>query len=173
MIVRMPDGTAARIVYFGDVPPRVVIAPAPIFAGSPLFDSSVGITSSFVDLQRMAAMMEREVDLIMRQATAAQEAALRSLAADSAAARSTSSPLSRSGLCVRTFEVTDDGTGVAHVVSRSTRDCGLARPGGTPATTTIPKRIAPAHQTRPRLIEVKADDNRPLLAMAQPADAER
>lgn len=63
MNVVMPDGSVARIRYVGDVAPRVVVAPAALpaaFAGG----------DPFAMFDRVAAQMDRQMDAMLRQASA-------------------------------------------------------------------------------------------------------
>ena len=69
MTVQLPGGSIAAIRYTGDVPPQVVLSPAPAEFGAPMPSSAFfGPGSPFAMLDRMSAAMDREAASLMRQA---------------------------------------------------------------------------------------------------------
>jgi hypothetical protein len=176
MNVRMPDGSVTQIEYFGDVPPRVVLAPVPVAIGTPPFDAPIGFGSSFAAMQRIAAMMDRQAEMMMRQAAAMQEATMRASAPvlpSSAHAYAISSSTGGGNVCMRSVQITYRGDAAPQVVSRTAGNCGPEADSNAPASVSTPAPVAPAPQSRPRTIEVRANTDRPLLAMAQPLSTER
>jgi hypothetical protein len=134
MNVAMPDGSVARIEYKGDVAPTVVVAPAhratmPVALLDP-FDSS-----PFAMFDRIAAQMDAQADMMMRQVAALQAqpvapggkidlAALGDLPAGTVRYSFVSSSTGDGGTCSRSVQVTSLGSGQApKVVSNSTGDC--------------------------------------------------
>jgi hypothetical protein len=75
MRVALPDGSEARISYQGDVAPRIRIAggPSTPVAVAPLagFDMA-----PFADMDRIAAMMDRQAELALQRVALMQHAAL-------------------------------------------------------------------------------------------------
>ena len=69
MTVEVPGGGVAEIRYSGDVPPQVVLSPAPVGLGSLApFGSFFGPASPFAELERISAAMDREAASLMRRA---------------------------------------------------------------------------------------------------------
>lgn len=144
MTVRTPDGGVAHIEYSGNVPPTVTFGAAP---RSPA--AFFGAASPFAAFHRISAAMDREMDVLLRQADLLAapapgpmyEATLRNLPADSSQ-YSMVSTLSGNGVCMRSVEVTRRANGKPHIVSRSSGDCGKSAGAGLTA--------APASQAAPR-----------------------
>ncbi|UIJ44248.1 hypothetical protein LZK98_14360 [Sphingomonas cannabina] len=148
----LPDGSQQQIRYSGDVAPQVVVLPvhalpAPVawFGGDPF--------GSFSAFDRIAAAMDRQVDVMLRQAaelsaSAPEDAApMTRMAAGKLPAGSYSysfvSTSTGSGTCSRSFEMTSYGPNQApKVVSHSSGDCG----GGVPAPR---QAVAPAETPKP------------------------
>ncbi|MFL5280811.1 MAG: hypothetical protein ACJ8AW_07375 [Rhodopila sp.] len=175
MSVRMPDGSVLQVAYFGDVQPRVVVTPAPVAAGTPPFDAPAGFGPSFTALQRMADMMDRQAELMMRQMSAQmaamQDAAMNStLSAAPPGGQSYSvSSSTGTGVCIRSVQITYNGSGAPHVVSHTGGNCGQAQGGEAPASVNGPLfHAAPTPSPQPHTIEVRANRDTPVLAMAQP-----
>ena len=61
MNVALPDGSAARIEYVGDVPPKVTVAPSPM-------GTQVMPFPTFEGFDRMAAEIQRQSQEMVRQA---------------------------------------------------------------------------------------------------------
>src|SRR5215469_17811493 len=66
MTVQLPGGSIAAIRYTGDVPPQVVLSPAPAEFGAPMPSSA--FFGPFAMLDRMSAAIDREAASLMRQA---------------------------------------------------------------------------------------------------------
>jgi len=63
LTVKTPDGGTAEIQYVGDVPPRISFKGAPEAVALPM-------DPAFVDLQRISAAMDREMDDVMSRMAA-------------------------------------------------------------------------------------------------------
>src|SRR6516225_6638787 len=63
MTVQLPGGGVAEIRYTGDLPPQVVLSPAPTALGA-----VCGPASPFATRDRISAAMDREAASLMRQA---------------------------------------------------------------------------------------------------------
>lgn len=161
MTVQLPGGGVAAIRYTGDVPPQVVLSPAPAELGSLMpISSFFGPGSPFTMLDRISAAMDREAASLMRQAemlanapafAANQpiEAALGNLPPGTQSYTMVST-WSGNGVCTQSVEITSPANGgQPRVVSHSSGNCGSApRSPGSNVTPTIP---APTHQ--PRILE--------------------
>ena len=121
LTVRLPDGGVERIVYTGNVAPRVEVAPAGaslpvVWAAQPGFDET-----AFAAMDRISAQMDQEMAAMFRQADALQARALSgpdglttaSTADLPAGAQSFSfvSTMSGAGVCSRSVEITSTGEG--------------------------------------------------------------
>ena len=136
LTVRLPGGGIERIVYTGDVAPRVEVAPTAavpiVWAGEPGFDDT-----AFAAVDRMSAQMDREMAAMFGQADAIQSSVLAgagpltfaSTGNLPAGAQSFSyvSTLSGAGVCSRSVEITSTGDGrQPRVVSHSSGNCGTS-----------------------------------------------
>ena len=134
LTVRLPGGGIERIVYTGDVAPRVEVAPAAaapvVWLGPPGFDDT-----AFAAMDQISAQMDREMAAMIRQADALDSGAVTgagplTFASDGglpAGARSFSfvSTTSGNGVCSRSVEITSAGDGrEPSVVRRSSGRCG-------------------------------------------------
>jgi hypothetical protein len=144
LTIALPDGAVEHIRYRGDVPPTVVMAPAPFTVAAPFF----GPDPAFAALQRMSAALDAQAAVMLQQAAELPrmtEAQFRTLPAG-ATGYSFVSTFSSNGACTRTTQVTYRGDGLApQTVSNVSGDCG-----GQPATRPVPARIrepAPAPRT--------------------------
>ena len=68
MKVDLPDGSVARIEYAGDVAPKISFAPASNFVPVGWFDPLPA--APFAMFDRIAADMDRQADMMMRQVSA-------------------------------------------------------------------------------------------------------
>ena len=137
MKVGLPVGTVARIEYEGDVAPKVTVTPAwsvaPITWLDPFEPGSLAL------FDRIAADMDRQSDLMMRQARALplpamaddgkiDLTALRSLPPGTVS-YSFVSKTNGGSTCSRSIQVTSLGSWQPlKVVSNSSGDCHAARP---------------------------------------------
>jgi hypothetical protein len=141
LTVRLPDGEVERIVYTGNVAPRVEVAPAGapvpvVWAPGPGFDDT-----AFAAMDGISAQMDREIAAMFQQADAMEARALAgsgdlrsvSTADMPAGARNFSyvSTVSGDGICSRSVEITSSGDGrTPRVVRHSSGNCGTsAAPG--------------------------------------------
>jgi hypothetical protein len=131
MTVPLPDGGTARILYAGDVPPKVSFSTGPIAAG-------FGPDDPFAALDRMSAEMDRAFGAMLRQAEAMTPALpgpdrtfhvdLRGLPAGASSYSMVSTSVG-DHVCVRSTEITSAGDGKApKVVTKTSGDCA-AQPG--------------------------------------------
>jgi len=75
MKVALPDGSEARITYQGDVAPKIKISGGPSTPVAYLPQAGFD-TSPFDEMDRVAAMMDRQADMAMQQIAAMQRQAL-------------------------------------------------------------------------------------------------
>jgi hypothetical protein len=137
LTVRLPDGGVERIIYTGNVAPRVEVAPS-VAAVPVVWPSLAGFDdTAFAAIDQMSARMDREMAAMLRQADAMEARALAgpnaltsvSTGDTPSGARSLSyiSTLSGGGVCSRSVEITSTGDGQApRVVKRSSGDCGAS-----------------------------------------------
>lgn len=141
MTVKTPDGGVATIEYSGDVAPRVTIGEAPMRTGA------FGAAAPFAAFDRISAAMNREMDVLLRQANmmALPFASVDPLfdatlnAAPAGHAQGWFARAGTSGFCMRSVEITQSGNARPHVVSHSAGNCAA---GGGPANAvsrTIPR----------------------------------
>lgn len=156
--IAMPDGSIAKIEYQGDVAPRVMVTPAetvavPIALFEP-FAVSAFDTEPFAALDRMAAQMDREMNAVIRQAAALQQAQPLSpdgkldMAAFGKMPAGTIhysfvSTSSGNGTCNRTVQMTYYGQGQQpKILQTSSGDC-KGMPDVTPAAASATAKIQP------------------------------
>ncbi len=169
MNVRMPDGSTAQIRYLGEVPPQIVVTPAPIEAVTPPF-GPVAVDPAFAAMQQISEMLDRQADMMLRQA-AAMPALLQNGGAQLPPGMhvySMSSTIGGNGVCMRSVQITYNGTAKPQMVSHSEGNCGPAQGSNVPTELNAPAPIAP-RLAQPRTYEVKAATPQEQVAMAQPA----
>ena len=149
MTVHIPGGGVAEIRYTGDLPPQVVLSPAPTALGA-----FFGPASPFATLDRISAAMDREAASLMRQAEMLANApgfapnhpiemALGNLPPGTES-YSVVSMWSGNGVCTQSVEITSPANGGRpRVVSHSSGSCGSA-PGSTGVIRT-PTMPTPTH----------------------------
>ena len=150
MTVQLPGGGVAEIRYTGDLPPQVVLSPAPTALGE-----FFGPASPFATLDRISAAMDREAASLMRQAEMLanasgfapnhpiEEMALGNLPPGTES-YSVVSMWSGNGVCTQSVEITSPANGGRpRVVSHSSGSCGSA-PGSTGVIRT-PTMPTPTH----------------------------
>jgi hypothetical protein len=132
MKVGLPDGTVARVEYEGDVAPKVTVAPVSSVAPITWLDPFE--PAAFAPFDRIAADMDRQSDLVMRQVRALplpamaddgkiDLTALRSLPPGTVS-YSFVSTTNGGSTCSRSVQVTSLGSGQPpKVVSNSSGDC--------------------------------------------------
>ena len=136
--VALPDGGTAHIEYYGDVAPRVTIAPARDVTFGGLF-----APGAFPDFDALFQQMDRAHEAMMRQVRDIQSTQLAPGGALNVAsygampARSNSvtvTSVTGNGVtCTRTTEVTSQGAGKAPKVASSlSGTCGPDRGGAKP-----------------------------------------
>ena len=175
MTVEIPGGGVAEIRYTGDVPPQVVVSPAPAASALTPLGAFFG-PSPFAELERISAMMDREAASLMRQAellarapalggNQAIEAGLRSLP-PGATSYTMVSTWSGNGVCSQSVEITSAANGgKPRVVSQSSGNCAPAAsavgPIGTPTV--------PAPTRRPEILETGVRGNAPYPGLVREA----
>ena len=177
MTVEVPGGGVAEIRYSGDVPPQVVVSPAPatLSAFAP-FGAFFGPASPFAELERISAAMDREAASLMRRAELLArapvlggsqpiEAGLRGLPPGTTSYTMVST-WSGNGICSQSIEITSPADGSKpRVVSHNSGNCGAA-PGsvGTVGTPTMP---VPTH--RPDILETGVHGTTPSPGLVREA----
>jgi hypothetical protein len=156
--VAMPDGSIAHIRYAGDVPPRIVVAPAAM----PV--AFVGEVSPFAMFDRVAAQMDAQMDAMLRQVSAlapaanaqVSEAALTRAPAGTVSYSFTSYSSGNGAACSQSVQVTSLGTGQAPKVERqSAGDCtAMTSRAAIPA-------VAPAARADPLVTPVSLEKAKP------------
>jgi hypothetical protein len=133
MNVPLPDGSAARIEYVGDIAPKVSVSPSPLSLGFPEIGS---IHRSMFDMQRqIEAMMRNMRDLAPASVFPAPGLNVAGYGDVPAGTSSVTIVTTSNGskTCTRRTEVTSEGPGKApKVVSSVSGDCGA--PGVAPHT---------------------------------------
>ena len=148
MTVALPGGGVERIAYTGNMAPQVIVAPAPLAMGWAA-PAAFWNDPSLAMLDRISAEMDRQMDVLFRQAEAMaaqppaggfSEAVGRDLPPGTQS-WSVTTISTGSGACMRTVETTMTGNGKARTVSHQSGDCGSARdarPAVRPETTAAP-----------------------------------
>jgi hypothetical protein len=130
MTVNLPDGAVAHVRYSGDVAPTVTVDPAPAraFDSLGLFDGFD--PAPFAALDRIAAEMDRQAAVMLRQARvgAAGAPGFDLIAAGglpaSAAGYSFVSQTTSDGSCTRSVEMTKAGPNAKpNIVTHESGDC--------------------------------------------------
>lgn len=155
MTVRLPDGQIGQIRYTGNVPPQIVMAPAPVAFASP-----------FAMLERMSAIMDHEMAAMFQGMPGDPAPVPATQAVPPAGMQSYRmiSTLSGSGVCTQTTRITFTGNGQPNVEQHSQGNCGS--PAGAPVAVPSP---APENAPAVKTIEVKA----PPSAVIRPATSWR
>lgn len=147
MNVALPDGSVAQIEYYGDVAPKVRIAPGPYSAARAAMPAADPIERMIAQMERQRAMMEIRASQLARQAHSDPGSPMTAVSYGNVPAGSRSVSvvsISNGGkTCTRTTEVTSQGEGKpARVMRKVSGDCGEAE-----ASPAVPQ--APAPQARP------------------------
>ena len=163
MSVALPGGGVAQIRYVGSVAPQIYVSDAPTMMLPTMF----GAGSPFAEFDRISAAMDRQADLLLRQAAALASAGPSRLSptAISALPAGTQeyqfvSTMNGNNFCSRSVEITSQGNGAApRVVTHTSGNCAAAAAPGTPGfqmptPTQLP--TAPAPSSGPHMIMTKA-----------------
>ena len=162
MKVALPDGSVAQISYQGDVAPKVRISGGP---GVAMLAEPVALfdMAPFAEMDRMAAMMDRQADIAMQRMAAMERDAAAGRAPQpllTAGGKAVPGVVSYSyvstttseGGCTRTVEWRSDGTSAQPKMTRtSAGSCADAHDGAAaqPLKTGAPApAAAPAPKTR-------------------------
>ena len=178
MSVALPGGGVAEVRYTGDVPPQVTVAPdAPSFAVFAPLPAMFGPDSTFAQLERISAAMDRQAATLLQraEALAAQppsgptEAALADLPAGSGSYTFVSTT-SGNGFCSRSVEITSRGDGQPpRIVRHEAGNCG-SMPNGS-GSVSLP--TAPAPRPTPDILETKAHGAQPYAGLVREATWQR
>jgi hypothetical protein len=154
MTVAMPNGGTAHIRYTGDVAPKVnfVQGPASPFVMT-AFGPGFGAESPFAEIERIQALMDRQMASMMLQARQMQVQAMRDplysatfngVPAGDNAMRFVSTS-SGNNYCFRSVQITASPSGGApKVVSHTEGNCGSPAPQmKAPAATAAPSPTVP------------------------------
>lgn len=142
MTVQMPGGGVAHVRYTGDAAPKIAFVQAPV---SPYAVNFWGGPSPFAEIDRITALMDRQMEQMMYQARMMQmqgprdpltSATLKDIPAGSANYTFVSS-LAGGNFCMRSTQITASPNGGApKVVSKTVGNCGdaaAANPTNAPA----------------------------------------
>jgi hypothetical protein len=137
LTVKAPDGGTVVVHYAGDVAPRVSFGTAPETAGFADF------ASPFAMMARMRADMDRQMDLMMRQANAmmaglpARDPIFRAGFFDMPLAMPDLSAIAdggKAGFCMKSVEITSTGDGgKPKIVTHVAGNCGPSGKAAAPA----------------------------------------
>lgn len=154
MSVTLPGGGVARITYWGNVAPRVTIAPVPLGAGWVALPPAAFGPSPFATLRAVNAEINHAMADMMREMRAAFAVPAWTLAPGAltpaalgtmppgGAVYSMSARFSGDGVCSRSISVTYPGNGATpKVVRHSSGNCGAEAPSAG-VTTAAPAATA-------------------------------
>jgi len=167
MAIRLPGGGVERIQYTGNVQPKVVFVGAPAFPVASF--GFWGAASPFADIDRISALMDRQMDAMFRETQAMQQVVL-SGGLDQAVLkdvpRGTSSysmvtTISGNGFCSRSMQVTSspDG-GKPKVVSHSSGNCGSAAAMTAPSVSSSSRATGAVRTISLKMTRAAAPDGR-------------
>ncbi len=151
MDVALPDGTIAHVHYVGDVAPRIDLA-----SRTDAMPVAIVATDPFAMMDRISLAMDRQMDAMLRQASALasaapagagqlSDAALAAMPAGTVSYSFTSYSGGNGGACSQSVQVTSLGANQApKVVKQSQGDCtAMNSRAATPAVQQV-KPAAPA-----------------------------
>jgi hypothetical protein len=124
--VTLPDGQIARIAYTGNVPPQIVLAPAPAFPPLAASFAMPALPPAFAELEKVSEAMQHEADMMLRQAADLPTLTQAGTAGLPAGVRvySTETTITGNGACTRRTEITYAGNGAApRQISNISGDC--------------------------------------------------
>jgi hypothetical protein len=180
MTVAVPGGGIAQIRYAGDVPPQVVVVPAPADARMPVL-SMFGEDSPFAMMDRIAAEMNRRAAAMFRYAEAMADRASAGRLVETTfgvmpsrgESYSYISTVSGNGVCTQSIRITSRGDGTPPRVERhSSGNCSAAaaRPGRSGVQPAPP---VPAAPKQPDLILTQSTGGSPYAGMIRHAASAR
>jgi len=153
MTIRLPGGGLEEIHYSGNVAPRVIVSPE-VMPGDLSWPAAVfGPDSAFAEFDRISAAMDRQVEVMLRNAQAlAAEPGVTEIDAGRlppGASYSLVSTLSGDGMCGKSVEITSRGDGQKpQVVSKSWGDCGKAHGGNADTLAPPPSQPSDVREIR-------------------------
>jgi hypothetical protein len=183
MTVRLPDGRIGQIEYTGNVPPRVEFSsgPSAIDAAFGPTAALFGPSSPFAMMDRISADMDRQAAAMFRQVDAMAVRAQTGQPLDvgfsnispGSQGYSFVSTMSGNGACMRSVQITSDGSGGApKVVSRSSGNCGPATAGSVNSVnlpdTAMPAAQPPVPSSRPDMLWTSVPTAKPLGPASRP-----
>lgn len=136
MTVHAPGGGTVVVRYTGDTPPKVTFDDTPFLAGfapGAFAGFAPGFDRTFADFARIQAEMDRNMQAMLQQAnriaaTAPEAGGLYNAGfanlPKGAHAYSYFSSSSSNGVCTKSVEITNSGSGAPHVERHSAGDCG-------------------------------------------------
>ncbi len=185
LIVHLPNGAVERIAYTGDVPPQVVVMPAPAALDAFSAPLPTGVVAPmpadfaadpvFAALERMSATIDRNMDALFRQAdslalqplpgpSGLRQAALSGHVPAGVSGYSMVAAASNGGVCMRSVQVTVPGSGgKPKVVRHQAGDCAAGAGGNAAPAAVVPSAPAP-----PDLHLVPAKDGMPAMVSPRP-----
>jgi hypothetical protein len=139
MDVALPDGSTAHIQYYGDVAPRVTIAPGPVEWAPMAFPRLGNLDAMMAQMARERDAMIRQAQQISRRASIAPGVPVNVVSYGTAPAGTTSvsvvSVSNGGGTCTRTTRTISEGAGKApKVESTVSGTCSGAAAGTSPQT---------------------------------------
>ena len=151
MTVQVPGGGVAHVRYSGDVPPKVTFVQGEV---QPVAVGFWAPDSAFAELDRITALMDRQMDQMMYQARLMQmqaadplySATLKGMPAGTSG-YTVVSTMSGNGVCMRSTQITSSPNGGApKVVTKTTGNCGNGKSAAAPSQMNA-EPTAPALQT--------------------------
>ena len=127
MTVKMPGGGMATIEYSGNVAPKVTFGTAPMRA------AFFGAASPFVSFDRISAAMNREMNVLLRQAD------MLAVPLDAPLFNAALNDAPTNGVCMQSVEITQSGNGKPHIVSHSAGQCDHASGLSGTAAQAVPR----------------------------------
>lgn len=136
MTVHAPGGGTVVVRYTGDTPPKVTFDDTPFLAGfapGAFVGFAPGFDRTFADFARIQAEMDRNMQAMLQQANRIAAAAPEADGLYNAGfanlpkgahAYSYFSSSSSNGVCTKSVEITNSGSGAPHVERHSAGDCG-------------------------------------------------
>ena len=159
LTIKLPDGSTAHILYFGDTPPQVRVEPGAPFAPAAWPGGAVDGFDPGFPADRIMAEMDRQADLMLAQAqrlTSAAPGGDGLVRADlgrlppGVTGYSYVSTVSTRGACTRSVEYRSTGEGRPQVISKTSGDCGTGKaPSGATSGA-----VSAGGQHAPRLTSV-------------------
>lgn len=141
MTIQLPGGGTAHIAYTGNVAPNVSFVPLATVA----FPAPYASWAPFAEMDRISAMMDRQMQALIYQTRALDQLAMSSPlteatlgALPSGSSRYVVSSMSGNGFCMRSVQITSTGNGQPQVVSHTSGNCGSQASTASPSSTAAP-----------------------------------